>query len=196
MTQYILNSVKDSCTIKTKTIEVHKNNLLKVSDLIYSALKNKKKILLVGNGGSAADAQHIAAEFVVRLKQNRKAYPAIALTTDTSVLTSCGNDFGYDMVFKRQIEALGEKGDILIALSTSGNSKNVLEAIEEAKKKKIKIIGFTGNNGGKMKNRCDILIDVKSENTMRIQETHITFLHIISDIVEKMLTKGKKNENK
>ncbi len=196
MLEYLLNSVKESCRVKTKTIKIHKKNLLKISNLIYLALKNKKKILFIGNGGSAADAQHIAAEFVVRLKQNRKAYPAIALTTDTSVLTSCGNDFGYDMVFKRQIEALGEKGDILIALSTSGNSKNVLEAIEEAKKKKIKIIGFTGNSGGKMKGKCDILVDVKSENTMRIQETHITFLHIISDMVEKMLLEGNKNENK
>ncbi|MCX7697902.1 MAG: D-sedoheptulose 7-phosphate isomerase [Candidatus Goldbacteria bacterium] len=191
MSDYFRESIDESCRIKKESFDAHKSNLFKIADEIFNTLLKGKKILLIGNGGSAADAQHIAAEFVVRLKKERKAYPAIALTTDTSVLTSCGNDYGYENVFKRQIEALGEKGDILIALSTSGNSKNVIEGIKEARKRKIKIIGFTGDGGGKMKGLCDILIDVKSDNTMRIQETHITFLHIISDIVEKKLLKEK-----
>lgn len=191
MSEYFRESMDESCRVKKESFETHEKNLIKVIDVIYAALLKNKKIILIGNGGSAADAQHIAAEFVVRLKENRKAYPAIALTTDTSVLTSCGNDFGYEYVFKRQIEALGEKGDVLIALSTSGNSTNVIEGIKEARKKKIRIIGFTGEGGGKMKGLCDILIDVKSSNTMRIQETHITFLHIISDLVEKKLLREK-----
>lgn len=191
MIEYIDKSVNESCSVKQKSLDKHKKNLIKIADVLYNALLKGKKIFLIGNGGSAADAQHIAAEFVVRLKNNRKAYPAIALTTDTSILTSCGNDFGYEFIFKRQVEALGEKGDVLIALSTSGNSKNVIEGIKEAKKKKIKIIGFTGEGGGNMKGICDILIDVKSVNTMRIQETHITFLHIVSDIVEQKLLEKK-----
>ncbi len=191
MIEYFEKSVSESCIVKQKSFDEHKKNLIKIADAFYGALLKGKKILLIGNGGSAADAQHIAAEFVVRLKNNRSAYPAIALTTDTSILTACGNDFGYEHVFKRQIEALGEKGDILVALSTSGNSVNVIEGIKEAKKKGIKIIGFTGKGGGKMKKNCDILIDIKSDNTMRIQESHITFLHIICDLVEKKLTREK-----
>ncbi len=191
MQEYFYDCVKESMEVKEKTFEKHKASLEKAVNIIYETLKNGNKILIFGNGGSAADSQHIATELVVRLKENRKAYPAIALTTDTSILTSCGNDFGFDMVFERQIEALGKPGDCAVALSTSGNSKNVLLAIKQAKKQKLKIIGFTGEGGGKMKNECDILIDVQSKNTMRIQETHITFLHIICDIVEQKLV-GKK----
>jgi D-sedoheptulose 7-phosphate isomerase len=191
MQEYFYECVKESMEVKEKTFEKHKANLDKAVDKIYETLKTGCKILIFGNGGSAADSQHIAAEFVVRLKLDRKAYPAIAFTTDTSILTSCGNDFGFDRVFERQVEALGTPGDCAIALSTSGNSKNVLLAIKQAKKQKMKIIGFTGEGGGKMKNECDVLIDVQSKNTMRIQETHITFLHIICDIVEQKLA-GKK----
>jgi len=187
MDKYLEKSVIESCFVKEKSLKKHKKNIIKIVDLIYNSLKKGKKILLMGNGGSAADAQHIAAEFVVRLKENRKAYPAIALTTDTSILTSCGNDFGFDLIFKRQIEAYASKGDIVIAISTSGNSKNVLYGIDEAKKRGLKVIGFTGKGGGKMKQKCHILIDIESKNTMRIQESHITFLHIICDMVEMKL---------
>jgi len=187
MQEYFYASVKESNEAKEKTFEKHKENLDKAIDKIYETLKTGCKILIFGNGGSAADSQHIAAEFVVRLKLDRKAYPAIALTTDTSVLTSCGNDFGFDRVFERQVEAHGMPGDCAIALSTSGNSKNVLLAIKQAKKQKMKIIGFTGEGGGKMKGECDILIDIQSKNTMRIQEATITFLHIICDLVEQKL---------
>lgn len=187
MADYITKSVKESCTTKLKSLKAHKKNISKAVATIVSALKKGNKILIFGNGGSAADSQHIAAEFVIRLKENRKAYPAIALTTDSSILTSCGNDFGFDRVFQRQVEALGQKGDVALAISTSGNSPNVLLAIEQAQNSGMKIIGFTGEGGGKMKNECDILVDVKSKNTMRIQETHITFFHIICDMAEEGL---------
>ena len=123
----------------------------------------------------------------MRLKLERRGYPAIALTTDSSILTSCGNDYGFDRVFERQVEALGNFGDAAIAISTSGNSKNVILAIREAKRHGMQVIGFTGQGGGKMAKLCDILIDVKSSNTMRIQETHITYFHVICDLVEKKL---------
>ena len=187
MTDYLANSVKESCKVKNDSFKAHRKNIRKVIDLLYETLKNGGKIVIFGNGGSAADAQHLAAEFVVRLKINRKAYPAIALTTDSSILTACANDFGFDMVFQRQVEALGRKGDVAIAISTSGNSQNVVLAVETAKKNKMKVVGFTGEGGGRMKGKCGILVDVKSNNTMRIQETHITFFHMICDAVETKL---------
>ncbi|MEI7640285.1 MAG: D-sedoheptulose 7-phosphate isomerase [bacterium] len=187
MNDYFLNSVKESIEVKMKSYEAHSATLQKAIALIHTSLKNGNKLLVFGNGGSAADAQHIAAEFVVRLKKERRGYPAIALTTDSSILTACGNDYGFDKIFERQLQALGAKGDVAIAISTSGNSPNVILGIKEAKKNGIKVIGFTGEGGGKIKPLCDLLIDVKSKNTMRIQETHITFFHIICDMVETSL---------
>jgi D-sedoheptulose 7-phosphate isomerase len=187
MDNYIARSVKESCAVKLKSLKIHEKTIAKAAFMMSEALLCGRKILLFGNGGSAADAQHIAAEFVVRLNVNRKAYPAIALTTDVSAITACGNDFSFDMIFARQVEALGERGDLCIAISTSGNSKNILEGIKEARKKGIYIIGITGRGGGKMKGKCDILLDIQSKNTMRIQETYFTFLHIICDIVERKL---------
>ena len=140
--------------------------------------------MLCGNGGSAAQCQHIADEFINKYKKQRKALPAISLTTDTSNLTAIGNDINFNAIFSKQIEALGNEGDLLFALSTSGNSKNVLQAIDEAKKKGMKIIGLTGESGGEMADKCDILLNVPSKDTGRIQESHITILHIICDIVE------------
>jgi D-sedoheptulose 7-phosphate isomerase len=151
----------------------------KASELILEALKRKNKIFLCGNGGSAADAQHIAAEFTGRFKIERKGLPAIALTTDTSALSAIANDYGYEKVFARQLQALGEKGDILIAISTSGNSPNILEAIKEAKNLGIKVIGFSGKDGGKMKEECDINLIVPSNDTPRIQEMHTMIGHIL-----------------
>ncbi|MGD0566183.1 MAG: D-sedoheptulose 7-phosphate isomerase [Candidatus Goldiibacteriota bacterium] len=191
MADYFGKSIKESCSVKQKSYRALKSKLLMTAESLYSALKTGRKLLLCGNGGSAADAQHIAAEFVVRLKMERRGYPAIALTTDSSILTACGNDYGFDRIFERQVEALGSFGDCLIAISTSGNSKNVILAIKEAKAKGMAVIGFTGMGGGKMARLCDILIDVRSKNTMRIQEAHITFFHIICDLVEKKLAGEK-----
>jgi D-sedoheptulose 7-phosphate isomerase len=183
-------AVKESCSVKAKTVKTHSKNLEKAAFMMAEALLCGRKILLFGNGGSAADAQHIAAEFVVRLKENRKAYPAIALNTDCSIITACGNDLSFEQIFSRQIEALGDRGDLLIAISASGNSKNALNGIAEARKKGIYIIGFSGKSGGKMKGKCDILIDIQSKNTMRIQETYMTLLHTMCEVVEKKLVEA------
>ncbi len=155
--------------------------------LITSCLKKGNKILICGNGGSAADAQHIAAELVGRYKRERKGFPAIALTTDSSILTALSNDYDYGTVFERQVEALGQKGDILIGLSTSGNSGNVLNAFEEAEKIGVITISMTGNEGGKLKGISTLNINVRSKNTPRIQECHMLIYHIICERVEDIL---------
>ncbi|HMY11684.1 MAG TPA: D-sedoheptulose 7-phosphate isomerase, partial [Turneriella sp.] len=152
-----------------------------------AAYRAGKKTLIAGNGGSAADAQHIAAEFVSRFYFDRPALASIALTTDTSALTAIGNDYGYELLFSRQIEANGSSGDIYIAISTSGNSKNVLKSLESAKKLGIKTVGLTGRSGGKMKDMVDYCICVPSDETPRIQETHILIGHILCAAVEKEL---------
>ena len=163
-------------------------------DLITSAkeicqtLRDGGKIMLCGNGGSAADAQHIAAEFVVRFRSNynRKSLSALALTTDTSLITACGNDYGFENIFARQIEGLGNKGDFLIGISTSGNSSNVYKAFELARKKGIKTLLLSGKDGGKIKNIADNSIIVLHNNTARIQEAHITIGHILCRLVEEI----------
>lgn len=157
--------------------------------LIVESFNSNNKLLLCGNGGSAAEAQHIAAEYVSSLKHDfkRKSLPAIALTTDTSFITATGNDFGFDTIFERQIESLGNKGDVLIAITTSGNSENVIRAAKIAKEKGLKVIGLTGISGGKLKDYCDVLFNVPSENTMRIQEIHLFLEHTICEGVENKL---------
>ena len=154
------------------------------SQLCIDCLKSGGKILLFGNGGSAADAQHIAAELVGRYKVNRKGLPVIALTTDTSVLTSIGNDFGYEHVFTRQVEALANEGDVVIGISTSGNSNNVNSALKLASQLKCKTIGFSGQDGGAMNNICNINLIVPSANTPRIQEMHIVIGHTICHLID------------
>ncbi len=181
------NYLKDSLEIKSKFIKENEENLKKSISILMECLKNGKKILLCGNGGSAADAQHFAAEMVGRFKLERKGLPAIALTTDTSILTAIGNDYSFDSIFERQIEALGEKGDVLIGISTSGNSNNVINAILKAKEKNIFTIGLLGNYGGKMKKIVDLSIIVPSNNTPRIQECHVLAYHIICEEIEKKL---------
>ena len=161
--------------------------LKKIADacsLINHAIKDKRKILLAGNGGSAADAQHIAAEFTGRFLKERIALPAIALTTDTSALTAIGNDYGFDKVFSRQIEAFAAPGDVFIAISTSGNSNNILAAIVAAKEKGSIVVGLSGRDGGKMNDFCDINIVVPSNITAFIQEMHILIGHIICGSVD------------
>lgn len=152
--------------------------------LIGDALAGGHKILFCGNGGSAADSQHLAAEIVGRFQKERPSLPALALTVDTSVLTAVANDYGYDTVFSRQVEGLGNDGDVLVGISTSGNSKNVIAAIEAARKKQMKVIGFTGIGGGKMADLCDVCLAVPSRVTARTQEMHIMMGHILCEIAE------------
>lgn len=161
--------------------------LERITREILKTLKAGNKVLLCGNGGSAADAQHIAAEFIGRFQRERKSLPAIALTTDTSILTAVANDYDYACVFARQIEGLGRKGDLLIAISTSGNSANVLAAVEQAQKKEMFTVGFTGVKGGKLREQVALCFQAQSDRTSNIQEVHITALHAISEIVENVL---------
>ena len=165
-------------------IAVSQEPLVRAAQLMVQTLQNGRKILLCGNGGSAADSQHIAAELTGRYKTERRGLPAIALTTDTSALTAIANDFGYDKVFSRQVEALANKGDLVIGISTSGNSANILLALEQAKSLGCTTLGLTGNSGGKMNALCDINLVVPSNNTPRIQEMHILFGHILCQIVD------------
>ena len=151
---------------------------------VEKALAEGHKVLFCGNGGSAADSQHLAAEFVGRFQKERKGLPAIALTVDTSILTAVANDYGYDTVFARQVQALGEPGDVLVGISTSGNSKNVLLAVEEAKAKGITSIGMTAEGGGKMAATCDICLAVPVKVTARAQEMHILMGHILCELVD------------
>ena len=152
-----------------------------------TALNNSGKILLAGNGGSAADAQHIAGEFVGRFAFDRPSLPAIALTTDTSILTAIGNDYGYDMLFVRQVQAHARKGDIFICYSTSGQSPSVISALQEAKKRGVVCIGMTGNRGGPMQESCDHYLDVPSSETPTIQEGHAVLGHIMCGLVERAI---------
>jgi len=167
--------------------EARSEKLDQVIALLCESLSSGHKILLFGNGGSASQAQHFAAELVNKFLRIRSPLPAISLTTDTSAITSIANDFSFDLVFSRQIEALGEKGDMAIGLSTSGNSPNIILAFESARKKGLKTIAVTGNGGGKMASVCDYLLDVPSDATPRIQEVHLLILHILAEEIEKRL---------
>jgi D-sedoheptulose 7-phosphate isomerase len=161
------------------------DTLAAIGELTAQAMRSGHKLLVAGNGGSAADAQHLVAEFVVRLTVNRPALRAIALTTDSSILTAAGNDFGFDTIFARQIEALGQPGDVFLGISTSGNSKNIINALQQAKKQSITTIGFTGGTGGHMLTLCDHNIVIPSNVTMNIQESHLALEHIFCMIVER-----------
>ena len=185
---FIKESLLESAELKRTVAETMADGIEKAIEAICSDLKSGKKVLLMGNGGSAADAQHIAGELVGRFKKERKAIPAISLSTDTSILTAIGNDYGFEKVFERQIEALGEKGDVVIGISTSGNSENVYRAMKLAKEIGLITIGFLGNDGGKIKGLSDIALIVPSKNTPRIQETHITIGHIICEGVERIIS--------
>jgi D-sedoheptulose 7-phosphate isomerase len=160
-------------------------------DLITRCLSSGGKLLFFGNGGSAADAQHLAAEFVGRFVRERSGLPAIALTTDSSILTAVGNDYGFDQIFARQIQALGRPGDVIIAISTSGNSPNVLEGVKAARRDDLKIIGLSGKDGGVLAKQADVTITIASTSTARIQECHIAIGHIFCELVERELTETK-----
>jgi len=174
--------------------EIIKNNRILSSQIeeaistIISCIKNGNKIILFGNGGSAADAQHIAAEFVGRFSKERSSFPAISLTTDSSIITSIANDYSYDVIFTRQCESLVSNGDVVIAISTSGNSSNVANGLKTSKEKGAVTIGLLGNNGGEIKDLVDIPIIVNSKSTPRIQEAHRTIYHIICELVERELS--------
>lgn len=184
--KFISDSLKESSETKINILNNCSSRIISAVDILVNAYKKDKKLLLCGNGGSAADCQHIAAELIIRLnhKIERPALAAIALTTDTSNLTAGGNDIGFENVFARNVQGLGNKNDVLLAISTSGNSKNVIKAVETAKSKEMKTIGFLGGSGGNLKSLVDLSIIVPSENTQRIQEGHITIAHIICELVE------------
>lgn len=186
---YIKEHFEDSIAVKTKILNDEKllELIKKVALETTKAYKEGKKTLLAGNGGSAADAQHIAGEFVSRFYFDRPGIPSIALTTDTSILTAIGNDYGYEKLFSRQVQAQGVEGDIFIGISTSGNSANIIEALKVCKEKGILSVGLTGESGGKMNELCDYCIKVPSNKTPGIQESHILIGHIICAIVEEEL---------
>lgn len=185
MEEKIKQQISSSVAAKQALLNEGMINIIKQSaQLVISAYQAGNKTLLAGNGGSAADAQHIAGEFVSRFYFDRPGLSSIALTTDTSVLTAIGNDYGYERLFSRQVQAIGNQGDVFIGISTSGNSPNILAALLECKSKGIKTIGLTGASGGKMAGLCDICIQVPSPETPRIQEVHILIGHIICYLVE------------
>lgn len=188
MQEAIVKAFHESIRVKQAFLRDNLATLTKAIDAVIQAFKNGNKLLLFGNGGSAADAQHIAAEFTNRFLIERPPLPALALTTDTSALTAIANDYDYNQVFSKQVEALGKSGDIALALSTSGNSPNVLAAIAACKKLNIATIGLTGGSGGKMSGQVDYLLRVsEGRNSPRIQETHILVGHVICDIVDQTL---------
>ncbi len=188
MMQMINDEIKDHIQTATKTLDELQSYIYTASIIITECLQKGNKILLFGNGGSAADAQHIAAELTGRYKSDRRGLPAIAITTDTSALTAIGNDFGYEMVFQRQVEALAKEGDVLFGISTSGNSKNVIEALSLGRKMGCKTIGLSGRDGGAMDEFCDVNMVVSSDNTPRIQEMHIMIGHIICQAIDDILS--------
>jgi D-sedoheptulose 7-phosphate isomerase len=176
--------VKSSIEVKRKAFIDNEQAIIGSVLAIEEAIRNSKKLMICGNGGSAADSQHIAAEFVGRFQKERCALPALALTTDTSIITALANDYTADIVFARQVEALGNTGDVLWAISTSGNSPNVVRAVEAARSKGIKVITMTGKDGGKLKSMGDFNIHVDCPVTARAQESHITISHAICELVE------------
>lgn len=189
MKEYIKDQIKKSYETKQLIYgdDALLNQIAAVALACVNLYKSDKKTILAGNGGSAADAQHIAAELVGRYGFDRPSIPSLALTTDTSNLTAIGNDYGYDQVFSRQLEGMGQAGDIFIGISTSGNSTNIVKAFESAKKKNIMTVALTGRDGGQMAKMADMAIVVPSNSTPRIQESHILIGHILCDIIEKEL---------
>ena len=193
----LIKYIEDSILAKKSLLKFEKKIDLAITKIFYS-LKNSGKVMLCGNGGSAADAQHLAAELLVRLRPtvNRKPIPAITLAQDTSTITACGNDYNFNFQFSRCLEALGKKEDILIVISTSGNSKNIINVLKKAKKLNIFSIGFLGSFGGLAKKNCDLPLIVKSTNTARIQESHIFLGHYIFEKVENELLKSRNVKKK
>lgn len=188
MKQKILKIIDESIAVKESS-KMLSGTIEKIALQMLRCYRKGKKVVIFGNGGSAADAQHIATELVCRFEKERKSLPAIALTTNTSMLTAVANDYSFDNIFTRQVESTVQRGDVVIAISTSGNSKNVIGGAKQSKKQGAVVVGFTGDGGGKLKGVCDIVLAVPSKNTARIQEMHITAGHIICKLVEDELTR-------
>jgi D-sedoheptulose 7-phosphate isomerase len=189
MENLIAEIVADSYRVKNEFIKQNTKSLIHLAQHISNTFKNKRKLMLCGNGGSAADAQHISAEFVNRFQLERQPLPALALTTDTSIITSIANDYGYEKIYSKQISALGAEGDILLSISTSGNSPNIISGIMTAKKMGIYTVGLGGRDGGKMTKLVDLSMVVGSNSTPRIQEAHILTGHLICELVDYILFK-------
>lgn len=187
MEEIIKKVLADSLKVKETFINDNVSDLILLADKIAQAFTNDRKLMLCGNGGSAADSQHIAAEFVNRFMLERPPLPALALTTDTSVITSIGNDYSFDDIFSKQVKALGMEGDVLLAISTSGNSENILKAAKDAQARGIYVAGLTGVDGGKLADLVDLALIVKSNVTARIQEGHILAGHIVCQLVDHIL---------
>ncbi|MCP9452767.1 MAG: D-sedoheptulose 7-phosphate isomerase [Nitrospira sp.] len=187
MKESVLQAFADSARVKEQFARDHADRIAQVARLMADAFRQGKKVLLFGNGGSATDAAHIAAEFVGRYRRSRHPLPAIALATDIAAITCIANDFGYDELFARQVRAHGQKGDVAIAISTSGNSPNVLKGVEAAREGGLITIGWTGATGGKLASLVDYPFLVPSTVTSRIQESHITLGHVLCELVEEQL---------
>jgi D-sedoheptulose 7-phosphate isomerase len=187
MEKKIIKAFEDSIAVKEKFVRGYAPLIEEVSKIIAEAFNEGKKLIIFGNGGSACDASHIAAEFVNRFKRERPGLPAIALNTDMAVLTSIANDYDYSEIFARQVKTLSETGDIVIAISTSGNSRNILKAVDVSRKKGVKTIAFTGMKGDRLASKSDYAFVVPSDDTPRIQETHITLGHVLCQMVEELL---------
>lgn len=192
MRDRIKDILLESIQVKEELLRNYVSQIKDIADLMIESLKKGGKVILCGNGGSAADAQHIAAEFIGRFKKDRSALAAISLTTNTSVLTSLANDYGYDVVFAKQVEALGQKNDIVVGISTSGKAKNVALALKQAKKQNLKTVALTGGDGGDIAKFAEVSFIVPSAVTARIQEAHITVGHIICELVEQALCQEQK----
>ena len=188
----IVREIQESIAVKEQLVGSSPQLIADAARLIISSMRSGGKLIVFGNGGSAADAQHLAAELVGRYRKDRKAFPAIALTTDSSALTSISNDYGFETVFARQLEALGRSGDVVVAISTSGNSANVLLALALAKKLGISSIGLTGRTGGQLHNSVDVCLTIPSDSTPRIQEAHSLVIHILSGIVENAMVNDRR----
>ena len=187
MKEKILKAFEESTSVKLEFIKNNLDTVVRVSKLLSLIFNKGNKLILFGNGGSATDASHIAGEFVNRFKKERPGLPAIALNTDVAVMTAIANDYDFSEIFARQMKVLAQEGDVAIAISTSGNSPNILKAVDVAKKKKLKIIAFTGAKGDRLAARADYVFAVPSTNTPRIQETHITLGHVLCQMVEEIL---------
>ncbi len=187
MRDKIKDILLESIQVKEELLRTSIGKIIEITDIVIDCLKKNGKVILFGNGGSASDSQHIAAELVGRFKKDRTGLAAIALTTNTSILTALANDYGYEIVFAKQIEALGQKNDVAIGISTSGKAKNVVLAIKQAKKMGLKTIALTGTDGGELAKLTDVSLVVPSSVTARIQEAHITIGHIVCELVEQAI---------
>ncbi|MGD9339192.1 MAG: D-sedoheptulose 7-phosphate isomerase [Syntrophobacterales bacterium] len=187
MEKIVDRSFLESIQVKQRCRELNRESLIRAATVIVNAFNNENKLMIFGNGGSAADAQHIAAEFVNRFMIERPPLPALALTTDTSIITSVSNDYTFDDIFSKQVKALGIEGDVAWGLSTSGTSANVLEALAVARKRGLRTIGMTGSDSAKMTDLAQVLLTVEAKDTPRIQECHITMAHVICELVDYQL---------